>query len=234
MPDKLSLLFELQKVDSSIDLRRRNIAGLDDGAQARATLAKATAELQARQKTLADDEGALKDKELQLNSAEQEREQKRKRAQASSSNAKEVAALDRKIEELTRMKGKLEEDSLMLMDQVELDRARVAEAKKAVDAATQRAEETEATYASAKKRLKGELHELLQRREEMAPEVDAALLAQYETTRERSGGLGIVEIKAGTCGGCQTAVPTSSVAAARDGKSIVKCESCRRLLFVPH
>ena len=234
MPDKLSLLFELQKVDSSIDLRRRNIAGLDDGTQARATLAKATAELEARQKTLADDEAALKDKELQLNSTEQEREQKRKRAQAASSNPKEVQALDRKIDELTRMKGKLEEDSLILMDQVELDRARLAEAKKTADAATKRAEDAETTYATAKKRLKGELQELLKRREEMVPEIDKALLAQYDATRERSDGLGIVEIKAGTCGGCQTAVPTSSVAAARDGKSVVKCESCRRMLFVQH
>jgi uncharacterized protein len=234
MSDKLSLLFDLQKIDSSIDLHRRNIAGLDDGTQARATLENASAELQARQKTLVDDEAALKDKELQLNGAEQEREQKRKRAQSASSNPKEVAALDRKIDELTRLKGKLEEASLMLMDQVELDRARVAEAQKAVDVATKRAADTESTYATARKRLKGELQELLKQREELAPQVDAALLAQYETIRERSGGLGIVEIKAGTCGGCQTAVPTSSLAAARDGKSIVKCESCRRLLFVPH
>ena len=234
MPDKLSLLFELQQVDSGIDRHRRNIAGLDEGTQARAALEKATAELQARQKTLADDEAALKDKELQLNSAEQEREQKRKRAQSASSNQKEVAALDRKIDELTRLKGKLEEDSLMLMDHVELDRARVSEARKAVEAASKRAEQTVSMYTTAKKRLKVELHELLKRLEELAPGVDAALLAQYEAARERSDGLGIVEIRAGTCGGCQTAVPTSSLTAARDGKSIVKCETCRRLLFVPH
>jgi predicted nucleic acid-binding Zn-ribbon protein len=233
MHDQLALLYQLQQLDTGIDRHQRNIAGLDDGTQVREKLARAQAELGGLQKKLADDEAAMKDRELQLTSAEQEIAQKRKRAQASASNPREIAALDRKVEELTRHKGKLEEDILVLMDEVELGRARAAEQQKAADKLATQASESEATYTSARKRLKGELAELAAKREELVPQIDKGLLAQYESIRERNGGLAIVDIRKGMCGGCQTAVPTSNIAAARNGKTPVKCESCRRILFVP-
>lgn len=233
MKEGLALLYELQCADSGIKERQKALASLDDGTRARAELAAAEERLAQAEKHLHADETTLRDKELRLASTEQERAEKHTKAYGGLvSDPKELAALERKIEELTQLKSKLEDEILALMDSVEEQRAGVAALRDEVERLHARAADVEEHYRMERARLEREIEELQARRTDLAAQVPPQLLAMYEQLRQRLGGVAVAAVVDGKCNACHNAVPRDMIDRIPRSDVPIRCETCRRILWV--
>ncbi|WP_422486508.1 zinc ribbon domain-containing protein [Gudongella sp. DL1XJH-153] len=66
--------------------------------------------------------------------------------------------------------------------------------------------------------------------EELENSCDENLLVAYHGIRSRKGS-GIAEIKNDVCGGCHMRIPENLVEKAKQGKKIINCENCGRILY---
>ena len=228
----LEHLWNLQQVDTRLAAARARRSALDDGSALRAEVeaaARAAAQAVAQ---LHESQAALRDHELQLATTEA----KHKKFEGDLyggrvSNPKELSSLQEELAALARTRDHLEDRILALFDQVEAakEAARSAEALKA--ALAQRLAAHLAEYEAARARLDAEIEGLVAERTARALLVEPRLLRRYEGIAAQEGGVGIVAIQNGLCGGCHNAVALGFVDRVRDGQ-IVICERCRRIFYV--
>lgn len=234
MAQELDILFELQQVDSGLALRRQTLAGLDDGTEAENRLRQAKKRLALLDRKRQEIETTYRDKDLQLKGAEEERAARSKQAYGGTvTDPKQLRALQQKIAELERTKGRLEEEMLVLLEEGE-------EAQKAVDAQREAARallkqlnELRERSSGQTERLRAEIEQLEARREELAAQVSESMLKQYEQLREKLGGVAVSAVKEGSCSQCHLSVPSTYAPRLRAREQVVKCENCRRILYLP-
>ncbi|NSW58725.1 MAG: hypothetical protein HPY44_22160 [Armatimonadetes bacterium] len=234
MAQELDILFELQQVDSGLALRRQTLASLDDGTETENRLRQAKKRLALLDKKRQEIEATYRDKDLQLRGTEEERAARTKQAYGGTvTDPKQLRALQQKIAELERTKERLEEELLVLLDQGE-------EAQKAVDAQREAARgllkqlnELRERSSGQSERLKAEIEELETRREVLATQVSESMLKQYEQLREKLGGVAVSAVKEGSCSQCHLSVPSTYAPRLRAREQGVKCENCRRILYLP-
>ncbi len=231
MSDLLARLCELQKLDTGLQQRSRWIADLDDGRRARVRLAQAQAALDRGQETLSGLEATYRRKELELQSADAERQEKAKKAYGGTvGDVKELAALEKKIAELKRRGGALEDELLALMDQVETAREEVAKGEALVTKLTSLAKQIAAEYAETRGKFEAEMETLRQQREALVPEIEAGALREYEAMRAKLDGVAVAAIEGDLCTSCRNVVPSAIISRVRMGRELVKCQNCRRIL----
>lgn len=232
--EDLALLYELQQTDSAIDQREALLAGLDDGTLAGEALAAAEAALDEAEAELRKLQTHHRDLELKLKSIDQEKREKSDRAYGGMvSDPKELQALQRKIEELERNTGRVEDDILETLETVEQAQATVEQCTAARDRAQATHLQVTTSFGQQTEKARSELAELRAKRERLAPGVPPALLKTYDQMRERMQGLAIVMVSGSMCTNCKVTVPSASIQRVARGNEIIKCESCRRILYVP-
>ncbi len=232
MKQQLDLLFELQQLDTTIDDASERLAGLDDGSAKREKLKQERA-------ALAELEGALKqtnahqlDKELELESTEEERAQKWSQAYGGSvSDPKELASLEKKIEELERRKDKLEDTLLALYDDSEQQVGAIEKRRETVDRLAEELGATVESFERVSAELEAAIAEARQQRETVVEKLDGKLLADYEDIREKSGGLAVVPVNGRLCTGCRVSISVMLLEELQKGNKLVRCENCRRILY---
>jgi len=64
-------------------------------------------------------------------------------------------------------------------------------------------------------------------------QLDSNFLNQYDKIRKSKGGLAVSRIIKGVCEGCNVKVSTSLINEVKQGKRIVYCENCNRILYDP-
>jgi hypothetical protein len=234
LKDDLAGLYRLQQADSALARVEAELAGLDDGRRAahRAHAAQAAAEAAAV--ALREGEGHLKDRELALESTEADRKSRSQKAFGGTvTDGRELSALERKIEELDRRKGTLEEEILGLYEIADALRQAEAEARQHAAELVARAKRVRAEYQTRHAELVAEQAKLSASRAELAAPIPEALLAQYDRLRAKNQGVGIAAIVSGACGCCHTQTPGEALALAKHGMHLVRCESCSAILVPP-
>lgn len=229
----LEQLWSLQQVDSRLAAARSSRASLDDGTTLRAELEGTRVAAAAAVARLHECQAAIKDHELRLAGTEaKQRKIEGDLYGGRVSNPKELSSLQEELAMLARARDHLEDQILSLLDQVEILNEQASTAEAARMALEQRLAAHLTEYEAARSRLDGEIETLTAERSASAERVEARLLRRYEGIAAQEGGLGIVPIHNGRCGGCHNALPTDFVARVRDGQ-IVICERCRRILYLP-
>ena len=234
MKEQLVRLYELQQVDTGAAALERVLRELDDGSTTEAELAaglKKLSEMQGKHQEL---EGTLLDRELRVKSVEEEQETKSNQAYGGRiSDPRQLSALGKKLEELGRFRDKLEEEILELMERT----LEAGEAAAQQEALTQelgaKTSAVKARYSSERRRIEGELEQLGQQRGALREDIDDALIRQYESIGSRSGGQAVAVVRRGSCTGCKVTVPSMFAPKLQAGNELVRCESCRRILFLP-
>jgi predicted nucleic acid-binding Zn-ribbon protein len=227
----LEYLWHLQQVDTRLAGARTQRAALDDGGALRAEVEAARAAAAAAATRLRECQATLRDHELRLESTEA----KQKKIEADLyggriSNPKELASLQEDLASLGRMRDHLEDRVLALLDQVEALKKEAASAEAAYRSLGERLAAHLEAYEIARRRLEAEIDDLAARRVARAAEVEPRLLKKYEGVAAQQGGVGIVAIQHGRCGGCHNTVPLDFVTRVRDGR-LVTCERCYRILY---
>lgn len=233
LKEDLADLYALQRADSDLEALARELAALENGSRAAKRAEDLEAARQAAEARLKESEARLRDRELALESAEAERKQKWQRAYGGTvADPKELAALERKIEELDRRKGLLEEEILELYDTVERLRKEQAEAQRRAEEGALRAKQARAHYLRRSKEICAEREALQRRREELIGRLPPELLQEYQKLGEKREGVAVAAIVEGTCDFCRTRTPNEYILELQKPERLVHCESCGRILVL--
>ncbi|WP_302238023.1 zinc ribbon domain-containing protein [uncultured Alistipes sp.] len=231
MQEKILALYELQKIDSKID-------GIN----------KVKGELPLEVQDLEDEMAGMKTRiehinaEIEeLNSLTKQRKREVDQAKIMIGNYKEQQNNVRNNREYDAISKEIEYQEL----EIELAEKRLKEyaggikAKKLqLEEAENQMKEREADLATKKAELEGieaETAPLVEEygvQEAQAKEkIDERLLAAYERIRRNvRNGLAVVTVKRDACGGCFNRIPPQRQADIRQGKKIIVCEYCGRIL----
>ena len=229
----LAALWAVQQVDSQLAALRAERAALDDGAALRAEAASAREAAAAAVARLHAAQATLRDHELQLATAET----KQKKAAGDLyggrvSNPKELAGLEEELAVLARTRDHLEDRILALFDEVEALKGDLAARQTEAGALEERLAAHLAAYDRERGRLDAEIASRETERARLAAAVEPRLLKKYEGIAAQEGGVGMVPIVGGFCGGCHNDVPARFVSRVRGGE-VVTCERCHRILYLP-
>ncbi|MFQ3586122.1 MAG: hypothetical protein SNJ76_00470 [Fimbriimonadaceae bacterium] len=230
--DDLFRLWQLHRIDEAIVEIRARAAALDPGRAIMAEikgLEETHASLHEQASRLS---GELQDLELRNKGIEA----KLKKIDAEMYggkvvNPREVEALEKEIESLKAQRAVTDERIMELWELVPAAKSKEEEARKAIDAKKAELAAYQKKVIAAKHQLEKAYRERQAERGPAAEKVPAAMLARYESTRQRTGGVGMAKIsKTGSCGMCGTMLPEKLIEGAREGR-LVACEGCHRFLY---
>jgi predicted nucleic acid-binding Zn-ribbon protein len=125
----------------------------------------------------------------------------------------------------------IEDQELELMDQADKLKVEVvAEEKKAAGARESIARQM-ADLEEKAKTLEGRLNALTAERTELSGKVEEDLLSRFERLFASKGDAAVVALEHEVCTGCHMKVTTQTAHRVKNGKEIVSCEQCGRILY---
>lgn len=231
MHDKIIALYELQKIDSKID-----------------EIDKIKGELPLEVQDLEDEIAGLKTRIDNINTEVEELTSLTKQRKREIEEAKMMIA--KYTEQQNNVRNNREYDALTKEIEyqnleIELAEKRLKEYAADIRNKKRISEEAEATAADRSIDLEAKRKELdgieaetakevevLRAQEAKAQEViDERLLTAYKRIRKNvRNGLAVVTIKRDACGGCYNRIPPQRQAEVRQGKKVIVCEYCGRIL----
>ncbi|HEV2438606.1 MAG TPA: C4-type zinc ribbon domain-containing protein [bacterium] len=228
----LAALWAVQQVDLRLAALRADRAALDDGTALRAEAEAARNAANDAASRLHAAQATLRDQELQLATADTKKTKTEGDLYGGRvSNPKELAGLEEELAGLARTRDHLEDSILRLFDEVEAFKREEAERRAAARALDERLAAHLAVYERERGRIDAAIAELEAERTGLAAAVEPRLFKKYESIAAQEGGVGMVGIVGGFCGGCHNDVPARFVSRVRSG-DVVTCERCHRILYL--
>ena len=143
----------------------------------------------------------------------------------------EFRAMGNEIERYEKEIRLIEDQELELMDQAEKLKVELsAEEKKALGSRESIARQM-ADLEEKGKTLESRLKELTIERSELAGKIDEDILVRFERLFASKGDAAIVALDHEVCTGCHMKLTTQTAHRVRNGKEIVSCEQCGRILY---
>src|SRR5258708_10270722 len=233
MNEALTALYALQQVDTALAAATKKLQALDPGRSEQAAAESARASYEDITHKFPWSRGRLKDAELELQGVEKKSTDfETKLYSGKVQNPKELQAIQEEIGALGRQRGRLDEQILSLMEEVETRRKEEADLKTTLEAAEKALEAKTKQYKSAARVFTKEIKELTGQRAEMAKSIPPALLRRYDAFRAAKNGLGIGKIEEGRCSACHTNLPSNLVRIVENTDRVELCENCGRILCV--
>ncbi len=225
-------LYRLQNLDHELEQGLRRVSQIE------ASMVETEAQRQARralasaQEEHRDWEAKVRNLELEIESLSTKIAASEKRLYSGSViNPKELSDLQDEITSLKRRCSALEDQLLEAMVYSEEAQATLATCRAALA-------DTEASWQEAQSALKSELSELEARliaaqdeRERLRPAIAADDLALYDKVRERCGSITVTTLRDGVCGYCAVAPSSTKLARIRNGRELLQCGNCGRILL---
>jgi predicted nucleic acid-binding Zn-ribbon protein len=122
---------------------------------------------------------------------------------------KDLQAMQHELNQMAQRRDVLENELLEVMDVWETAKNKVAELERQIEAVGADEEKAQAELKEAMGDVESELEEKLARRDELAGEIDDELIDEYEYSRERTGGLAVLEAKGRQIVGLTVSLPES-------------------------
>jgi predicted nucleic acid-binding Zn-ribbon protein len=143
----------------------------------------------------------------------------------------EFRAIGNEIERYEKEIQTIEDQELELMDQAEKLKVEVtAEEKKSAGTRDSIARQM-ADLEEKSKTLEGRLTEITAERTRLAGNIEEDLLSRFERLFASKGDAAIVALEHEVCTGCHMKVTTQTAHRVKNGKEIVSCEQCGRILY---
>ena len=143
----------------------------------------------------------------------------------------EFRAMGNEIERYEKEIGSIEDQELELMDQADKTRVELAAEEKKASGIRDSISRQMADLDEKGKALDGRLNELTAERAELSAKVEEDLLGRFERLFASKGDAAIVGLEHEVCTGCHMKVTTQTAHRVKNGKEIVSCEQCGRILY---
>lgn len=143
----------------------------------------------------------------------------------------EFRAMGNEIERYEKEIQAIEDQELELMDQSEKLKSELAVEDKKASGARESIARQMADLEEKGKTLQGQLDQLNAERTEIASKVEEELLSLFERLFASKGDAAVVALEHEVCTGCHMKVTTQTAHRVKNGKEIVSCEQCGRILY---
>ena len=143
----------------------------------------------------------------------------------------EFRAMGNEIERYEKEIRAIEDQELELMDQAEKLKVEIAAEDKKASGARQSIARQMTDLEEKAKTLETRLTELTAERTEAAKKIDEDLLGRFERLFASKGDAAIVSLEHEVCTGCHMKVTPQTAHRVKNGKEIVSCEQCGRILY---
>ena len=143
----------------------------------------------------------------------------------------EFRAMGNEIERYEKEIRLIEDQELELMDQAEKLKVELAAEDKKASGARDSIARQMAGLEEKAKTLEGRLNELTAERTELSAKIEEDLLNRFERLFASKGDAAIVGLEHEVCTGCHMKVTTQTAHRVKNGKEIVSCEQCGRILY---
>ncbi len=199
-----------------------------------ATVDRALADLEARDKALHAMLEDLTKKRRDTEKALREHEEHLKKSRGQQSLVKtneEYTAMLKEISNLESQIGDEEEQLLILMDRIEAAQKESVRLGEIVT--SERAKRTRERVAleAQQATLKTEVERLAREKPKILSEVNPALLKRYERLSEKHRDVAVVRVKDDHCGACGQTLPPQLAVEVRRGDQFITCPACGRILI---
>lgn len=234
--DTFEELLSVQEHDTKVDQLRHRRATLPERAELadlerrRAGLDVRTSEVRTQRDALGERQATL---EGQIEAAKgRKAELERRMYGGQVGSARDLAAMDDEVRQLSRHVTELENRELEIMEQIEPLDGDLQEADVERDAIDTRVAELRASAGQAEKEIDAQIDTELSARGPLAADVPAELLARYEALRKKLGGTGAARLVGGSCSGCHLALPAMEVDRIKHAspEAVITCDNCGRIL----
>ena len=229
---RIGPLYDLQQIDTGLDTRVARMRQIDEQLKDSAELVAARGHFEEASGLLAREQATLKqlshDSEDTSNRA---RVLEKKMYDGSVKNPKELGQMQEEVAHLKGSLKSLEERTLESMMAVEEAEQARNEAEQALAAVTTEQEQFRNGLLEEKDKLLGQAKVLQVKRQRAITELPWADLQTYERLKRAKGGLAVVAVRNGLCGGCHVAVTAATLRQARAGTDLVTCPTCGRILY---
>jgi uncharacterized protein len=143
----------------------------------------------------------------------------------------EFRAMANEIERYEKEIQSIEDQELELMDQAEKLKTEASAEEKKSTAARESIGRQMTDLDQKATALNTRLKELTLERNELAVKIDEDLLSRFERLFASKGDAAIVALEHEVCTGCHMKLTTQTAHRVRNGKEIVSCEQCGRILY---
>jgi predicted nucleic acid-binding Zn-ribbon protein len=143
----------------------------------------------------------------------------------------EFRAMGNEIERYEKEIRSIEDQELELMDQAEKAKIELTVEEKKASGVRDSIARQMADLDEKQKTLDGRLNELMAERAELSAKIEEDLLGRFERLFASKGDAAIVGLEHEVCTGCHMKVTTQTAHRVKNGKEIVSCEQCGRILY---
>lgn len=170
--------------------------------------------------------------ELEALLQEEERKIKDRRMRLSRiRNEQELQAAQREIDANKESNSRLEEELLTVLEQSEALEGGLREAEGELKVLEERAGTLHSHASSRAGQLRAEIGSNQGEREAIAGRLNVNVRKKYEQIFAKRGGIAVVEIRGGSCQGCNMTIPPQLCIEVRKSRELHLCPSCHRILF---
>ncbi len=231
--EALTLLISLQERDLVFDRLQKELARVPLEIQAmRDGLEREKARQQDAKQITIELEKAKKGKELDL--AQKEEAVRKHMMELNQVKTNEAfKALQTEIDRAKAAGGQIETEILEIMERLDASRKGEKAAVVAFRAREEGVKGDVAAMETLRTRLQAEFEAAKTAREAAAEGIDAGALRAYRHIRSRGKSDAIVRIDGNACGACRMAQSPHKIVEATRATTMVLCESCQRILYIP-
>lgn len=148
------------------------------------------------------------------------------------SNHKELQALTREIDSLSRQKDKKENEVIAAMEKLEAGKAQATKISETAEKAKAKEAQLIAQFQKVGGDLQRDIERAQKERAALAEVLDSDLAEKYESVRAAKHGMGVGLLQGTMCSACRIDLPLERVQALVAGDPVGVCPSCHRLLVV--
>jgi predicted nucleic acid-binding Zn-ribbon protein len=223
-------IFRLQQLETELAGKRSRLQEVEAELKNSAAVQEARVALEGGEQQLQKKVAQQRDLELEFKSLSQKAANAEKRLYSGVvSNPKELADLQAEVSSLARRRESLEERLLEAMIEREEAESVLAGARTVLQAAEDDWSTQQSSLSVEQGELRSDLAELGKERADLLPGIDDEDLAAFRSLWNRKGGVAVVRVESGTCGGCGVSISPKMEWQLRQGE-LACCSNCDRIL----
>ena len=234
-PEDLATLLEIQRIDLSIMQSKKKRAELPQRVKVM-RLRQKRAEVQDKLDQVIDLQAQVDAKMTKVEDEDRSLQEKQQRAQeiidAAGSDYRKVESHSKEMAGVAKRRDELAERMAEIGAELEKIHAVRGQLETAIAASEEEEKRIRASFEEEDQALVSFIRESTAKRAELAGGIDAGLLALYEKTAAKAGGVGVGVLEEDACGICRAQIEGGRLIELKAAAPLGACPNCKRLLVV--
>lgn len=232
MQESLRALLELQKTDQDLHELEQYKVDIPNQLETMETVqSEAESRLTDQETKVAEIDKNRRQYERDLQAAQEQIKKYQSQLYSVKTN-KEYDALQAEIQAQKNRISELEDAILQLISDAEAEQEALETIRGETESLIERFSDERTTLQSRLSAVDEDVAVKMDERKRMATRVENQVLKVYDRIRRNLRGMTVVPVKKGACSGCFHVIPLQVVMQIRQGRKLVSCESCGRILIL--